>query len=175
MTAPAFGHGLPPTSSGTRYIKTKLKDLPRPAGYEDIKDWTSFTNFNTAAEARKALASNPNDVANITDRHELTRFGPYSRYSTAAATNLGDFFGRKNHAVKHKPERVSENAAASWIGDRALKAKDDEEKAYWAQWGVKSVDLDNDPATTNNVIILDDVRARKVKAGSNTTQPGILL
>jgi hypothetical protein len=82
----------------------------------------------------------------------LTRFGPYSRYDPAAASDLRQFFGRKNYAVRHIPDWVSQYAARSWIADQAAKAKTPEQKAVWQNWGVKTADLDDDPATADNVI-----------------------
>jgi hypothetical protein len=161
---PLFGHILPPASKSTTYIKAALRDMDAPLGFANIKDWNSFANYNINTATRKAAASNPEEGAKITDLHELTRFGPYSRYEPAAASDLGQFFGRKNYAVTHKPEWISLNAAVSLIEDPATKAKTPEEKAIWQSWGVKSADLDDDPTTADNVIVFDDVRAGNVKA-----------
>jgi hypothetical protein len=110
---PVFGHRLPPAIVGTRYIKSKLLNDAPPVGFANIKDWNTFQAYNASVEARKNQTSDPQEVAKITDKRGLTRFGPYSRYNSEAVNDLGAFFGRKNYAVRHRPEWVSEDAASS--------------------------------------------------------------
>jgi hypothetical protein len=112
---PAFGHRLPPSTSKTQYIKEYLQRAPPPTDIGSIKDWDSFLDYNKRTDVRKAAASNADDIAKITDKHQLTRFGPYARYDPTSANELGEFFGRKNYAVRHKPEWVSPATAASWL------------------------------------------------------------
>jgi hypothetical protein len=121
---PLFGHPLPSSTTGKElYIKSALQNLDAPTRFADIKDCITFTGYNMRSGMRKDQESDPIEVGNVTDRKELTCFGPYSNYSPIAATDLGQFFGRKNYAVRHRPEWTSEEDTQVLINDQKTRAK----------------------------------------------------
>jgi hypothetical protein len=92
---------------------------------------------------------------------------PYAGYSFDNTAALVDLFGTKNAAVKFNPTFNSRNAAEEWIAKQRQRAElsgNPGEVDKWKRYGVRELDLDNDPSTINNVVVYSDVGNQRIKS-----------
>jgi hypothetical protein len=92
---------------------------------------------------------------------------PYAGYSFDNTAALVDLFGTKNAAVKFNPTFNSRNAAEEYIAKQRQRAElsgNPSEIDKWKRYGVRELDLDNDPATINNVVVYSDVGNQRIKS-----------
>jgi hypothetical protein len=155
---------LPPTDrKGRTFLPSSLESMaPHTMNVSEINEWDDFDNYMAATQQRKEEALEK-DRALREENKGAVRRNVYSGYNTGDMGDLVNLIGRKNLAVKQKPEWSSGGSANWWLENKIKRAKA-EDKPYWQKWAVQEADLDNNPETMDNVILFDNKDQGRIKA-----------
>jgi hypothetical protein len=145
------------------FVVSAIDQAPRlPMEIGEVDEWKDFEKYIGHVDERKNAVLT--DDKKLKEQGSRVRRNAYSKYDTSNTRELVSLFGRRNLAVKHKPDWSSGPSADAWLENKKKQAKTDKAKNYWGRWGVKETNLNLNPNMADNVIPFDDVVHGKVKA-----------
>jgi hypothetical protein len=142
------------------YVPSKLLEYADEDVAMGIGDWKTFS---TKMRRAKEIQEDVSDFLKKTLQDKSKSTAPFARQKTGDWETLASLVGQKNYNIRYQPQFISEPSAQAYIDANLAKAKG-KEKERWAKWAVAQADLDDNPATPDNVIVFSDKRTGKIRA-----------
>jgi hypothetical protein len=86
----------------------------------------------------------------------------FMSYPAEDMENISHIVGLRNRGIKYNPELNAANTAQIWFNKRKLQGQTEAARNEILKYSVEEANLDNNPDTTDNVIVYSDKNFGKI-------------